>query len=322
MAEPRPRLRYTLLPELKDMSPGNPVYGYSKCFGEQNNFYYHKSAVDQREKWLAMPLKDLPVDKVMANYGGYSLRLADYAARLDTPDWQILLRFKSEGMDMLLPDLQQLRIARRGRSSCAYCAEVAARRFDDAVKTAQTLFALSRHLGEHPTLIGDLVGLAVGYISLRPLEEMLGQPGCPNLYWALTDLPSPFIDLRKGMQGERPSLVKEFAPFDRDTPARRGGDRPRAEAARRTLTGHAPPGGAVRRPPPADGRIPARRGRTSQTPERPPPRACQGRRPRRRGEEARRSPWACPRRRPRLCPRSRSCFSTRRTLTRSAATTR
>src|SRR5262249_34174917 len=34
------------------------------------------------------------------------------------------------------------------------------------------------------------------------LAEMVQQPGCPNLYWALTDLPAPLVDLRKGVQGE------------------------------------------------------------------------------------------------------------------------
>ena len=32
---------------------------------------------------------------------------------------------------------------------------------------------------------------------------MLEQPGCPNLYWALTNLPSPLIPLNRGMDGER-----------------------------------------------------------------------------------------------------------------------
>ena len=39
--------------------------------------------------------------------------------------------------------------------------EIADRRFDDALVTAKTMFALSRHLGEHPTVVGDLVGVAV-----------------------------------------------------------------------------------------------------------------------------------------------------------------
>ena len=53
MAEPRPALRYTLLPELKDMNPGNPIQGYLKCFMEQNHFFYDKTALPRiaRSGW-------------------------------------------------------------------------------------------------------------------------------------------------------------------------------------------------------------------------------------------------------------------------------
>ncbi len=91
--------------------------------------------------------------------------------------------------------------------------EVAEQRFDAALVTAKTMFALSRHLGEHPTLIGELVGLAVANVAIGPLDEMIQQPGCPSLYWALTDLPQPFIDLRKGAQGERVMMTDVFAPI-------------------------------------------------------------------------------------------------------------
>ena len=80
---------------------------------------------------------------------------------------------------------------------------VAEKRFDDGVRTAKTMFALARHLGKHPTLIGNLVGMGVGNEAIGPLEEMLQQPGCPNFYWALTEMPSPLVELRHGMQGER-----------------------------------------------------------------------------------------------------------------------
>ena len=62
--------------------------------------------------------------------------------------------------------------------------EIALRKFDDAIFTAKTMFALSRHLGEHPTLIGSLVAIAIAFVAIAPLEEMLEQPNCPNLYWA------------------------------------------------------------------------------------------------------------------------------------------
>ena len=69
---------------------------------------------------------------------------------------------------------------------------------------------MSRHLGEHPTLIGDLVGIAIAAVAIVQLEKMLDQPGCPNLYWALTNLPRPLISLDKGMEGERVMMAWVF----------------------------------------------------------------------------------------------------------------
>jgi len=82
-------------------------------------------------------------------------------------------------------------------------AEVAAGRIDAALRTEQTMFAMSQHLGEHLTLIGELVGVAIAQGALDPLEEMLERPDCPNLYWALTYLPSPLVPIDKCAQGER-----------------------------------------------------------------------------------------------------------------------
>src|SRR5437764_13312338 len=72
------------------------------------------------------------------------------------------------------------------------------------------MFALSRHMGEHPTIIGHLVAVAMAYVTIAPLEEMLEQPGCPNLYWALAALPRPFVGLEKGIEGERVLMDGEF----------------------------------------------------------------------------------------------------------------
>ncbi len=207
-AAPKPALRYLLLPDLREMNPGNPVQGYLKCFMEQQTFFFAKESVERREKMAAVPLKDLPA-RELQDYGGAALRQADWAARLDHPDWQILLKLKSDGVYLLLPDVQQLRML-AAALKVRFRAEVALGRFDDALRTAKTLFAMSCHLGEHPTFIGDLVGLAVAYQTVGPLEEMLEQPGCPNLYWALTNLPSPLVRLDVGAQGERTWLLADF----------------------------------------------------------------------------------------------------------------
>jgi hypothetical protein len=80
------------------------------------------------------------------------------------------------------------------------------------------MFALARHLGDHPTFIGMVVGISTAFITIEPLEEMLEQPGCPNLYWALTNLPDPLIALDKSREGERLWINAEFRGLDENAP--------------------------------------------------------------------------------------------------------
>ncbi len=207
---PRPALKHQLLPELRDVQQGNPVPAYYKCFMEQQPFYFNKESVENREKWQNCPLSELPNDLV--DYGGVSLRQADYAARLDACDWQALNQLKAHGVMLLLPDLQQLRML-AAALKVRYRAQVKAGKFDEAIRTQQTMNALSRHLGEHPTLIGNLVGMAIANMAVGPFEEMIQQPGCPNLYWALTQLPSPLVEIRNGLRGERLFVEADFRDF-------------------------------------------------------------------------------------------------------------
>ncbi len=217
---PIPVLRYQLLPQLEEMDPGNPILNYFKCSMEHESFFFDKESFERREELLAMPLKELPA-RDLQEYGRTVLIQADRAARLDNPDWQILPKLKTDGFFLLLPDVQQMRGLARALA-VRFRAEVALGHFDDAIRTAKTMFAMSRHLGEHPTLIGDLVGIAIASIAIAPLEEMLNQPGCPNLYWALTNLPSPLISLRTGIEGERALSLSEFSDLDDAKPISAG----------------------------------------------------------------------------------------------------
>jgi hypothetical protein len=154
-AVPRPALRYVLLPELKEMYPGNPVQGYLKCFMEQERFFFDKESFHRREKLRVMPLKELPA-RELQDYGGFALKQADRAARLDNPDWQVLDSLKADGIGVMVPEVQSLRTL-AAALKVRHRAEVTLGRFDDAIGTAKTLFAMSRHLGEHPTFVGNLV---------------------------------------------------------------------------------------------------------------------------------------------------------------------
>jgi hypothetical protein len=52
--------------------------------------------------------------------------------------------------------------------------------------------------------------MAISAVTAKELDLLLAQEKAPNLYWALTDLPRPFIDLRKALEGERLFVYATF----------------------------------------------------------------------------------------------------------------
>jgi hypothetical protein len=208
MAAPRPVLKYQLVPQLDELKPGNAAQNYLKCFMEQHYFFFSKQAVIDRDRYQNMPLAELARAK-LDGYGGGPLTQADWAARMEGIDWQGLGSIQSGGIEAQPGELGPIQVLAKALH-VRFRAEVARRDFDSAVRTAKTMFALSRHLGEHPTEVANLVGLWAAHLSLSAIGEMLQQPKCPNLYWALTDLPSPLVDLRRGIQGERTRIAAEM----------------------------------------------------------------------------------------------------------------
>src|SRR5262245_5887431 len=173
MAAPKPAMKYQLLPEVRELKPGNAVQWYLRCFMEQRRFFFDKDVVAERARQRKMPLKDLPV-KELKNYGGSALTQADWGARLDTADWQVLERVQSEGTELALAELAPLREL-GAALQLRFRGEVARREFDNAIVTAKTMFALARHLGECPTSAANLLGIAIAEMALDTLEEMVQQ---------------------------------------------------------------------------------------------------------------------------------------------------
>jgi hypothetical protein len=60
--------------------------------------------------------------------------------------------------------------------------------------------------------------MAIAAVAIDQLDKMLDQPGCPNPYWALTNLPRPLISLDKGMDGERVMMAWVFRDLNDSAP--------------------------------------------------------------------------------------------------------
>lgn len=202
-AAPIPALKYRLLPGFLERRPGDAAVVYNRMWAERQNVRQ-----EIREKWRDYyewwntPLDKLPLarvdDFVRMTEGIYN----DYrwAARLDSCDWSLPIR-EGNPLLILLPDIQEKReparmIAVRARL------QIARGQFDDAIETLRTGYALGRNLGESDVLVSSLVGMAICGIMSDQIQTMIQQPGCPNLYWTLSDLPRPLVSARRSFRAE------------------------------------------------------------------------------------------------------------------------
>jgi hypothetical protein len=208
-AEPQPALRYTLVPDLAELDPGNAATVYHRVLGGEVNFLMQPGVYQQVTAWRTTPAKDLPRAEVRSLLGGRLLRELDLASRQSYCDWEFLNKLRHGGFSTLLGEIQKLRQIPEWLGARARL-EMADGKPEEAIETIKTILALAHHLEEHPSVISNLVGVAVAVIGLQQVEELVQQPGCPNLYWALTNLPEPLVGFRKGVQSEKLMLQVEF----------------------------------------------------------------------------------------------------------------
>jgi hypothetical protein len=196
-----PALRYRLLPELIEQRPGNAADLYKKAAP-----LLKLTADDhkQLDEWEKLPPDRLPREGVRRLLAGYqeALGLIDQGARREYCDWGLSERLRMSGAAALLPEIQPMRESARLLALRARV-EVAEGHFDRAAHTLGTGLALARHVGESATLLSYLVGNAIAGVMAAEVERFVQQPKAPNLYWPLTDLPRPLLDMRKSFEGER-----------------------------------------------------------------------------------------------------------------------
>jgi hypothetical protein len=208
-AEPKPALKYRLLPPITEQIPGNAAVDYGKVTAENFRFFTSVLARESRDKidlWQDMPLEQLRSEKVA--FLSSSLYFLEQGARRRYCDWQLPIG-DEPFYTIILPEAQQGRAFARMLAVKARF-EIANGKFDEAVKTFQTNYALARHMSQGETLVNGLVGIGLGGIMFPQVLEFIQQPGAPNLYWALSTLPTPLIDVRKAIDVESSGLELSF----------------------------------------------------------------------------------------------------------------
>jgi hypothetical protein len=210
MAEPRPALKYKLLPAFIDLKPGNAAVFYNKLTAESLNLFIGENDMWYKAgDWTDAPLSELRDEKVRSVILGWTWKINEIkrASQCEYCDWQVPIR--EDGIGTLLSDLQQTRSYARLLAPYARL-QIAEGKYDEAIQTLQAGYVLGRYAANGPTLVHSLVGCTIVSMMSEQVMELIQQPDAPNLYWALTDLPRPIIDFRSGTDAEYDCLLLNF----------------------------------------------------------------------------------------------------------------
>lgn len=215
-AEPIPALRYRLLPRETDRVAGDAAPIYLRLAHEKLDGW-RREMTEKCSEWFVAPGDEFDAEadvirEYLAN-NAYDIRQIELAARRASCEWNYMIREQDPFM-VRLPELAQMRNYAR---LTAVKARLEARtgRFDEAVHTLQTGLAMAQHVAQTPILVNRLVGIAMARLMLDVAEELISQPGAPNLYWALTALPSPFIEVAPALDFEATALELKFPELAR-----------------------------------------------------------------------------------------------------------
>ncbi|MDP6722915.1 MAG: hypothetical protein QGF59_29900 [Pirellulaceae bacterium] len=231
MPEGRPALKRSLLPRYWEQQHGDATPFYLRALmqeaglpAETRNVY--RDHVDEW-MWTADELGQDARKAIREWLAAYDkiledVRVATYRERIDL---DLRLRDLS-GLDAIyfrLPAAQRTRdLARMLQIKVRL--EISEGQYDEAIETLRMGYRLAEFAAETPTLINDLVGVAIANIMTHELVRLIGSPDAPNMYWAIASLPRPLIDMRQAFEHES-AIVLQIFPFLKDAEtARRSPD--------------------------------------------------------------------------------------------------
>jgi hypothetical protein len=212
--EPKPALRYSLLPTGRERVGGNAALHYAKAALARPAV--DRGAQPELEKklvgWEQAECDTLPAEEVRAVLKGYAtaFRELEHGSRCKACEWDFAPASGPDTINDLVAVIPAYRDLAR-MLALRVRMELAEKRYEDAVGSIRTGLQFAKHLGEGPTLIQCLVGHAVAAVFVAKAEEFVARPGSPSLYWAVSTLPRPFIDPRPALDGED-ELIDRFIP--------------------------------------------------------------------------------------------------------------
>src|SRR4051794_34051073 len=106
--EPTPALKYHLLPELRELKPGNAALLYYRAFSPGWLTHLQPKVAKRLGEHEEHPDK-VPLTEFRWLLHDKALQEIDLAARRAYCDWELTERVRKDGVDLLLPDIRGFR---------------------------------------------------------------------------------------------------------------------------------------------------------------------------------------------------------------------
>src|SRR3954468_7777362 len=228
-AEPVPALRYRLVARDIDPKTGNAVPYYYRAqlniaaamkelrkeFDEDTQLSPWYGPVDAD----ATPIAKLPLEKVRKASQKFDPLLNDQlrtAFERRNCDWELGIEDMRgvEIFNFLLEDVQGCREIGRMMALRTRLA-IAEHRYDDAIEIMRNQYRLGRDVAKMPFVVSGLVGVAISNLANGPLIDLIANRDSPNMYWALSELPQPLIDVACEARFEFSDAPRAFPFIDR-----------------------------------------------------------------------------------------------------------
>ena len=219
-AEPVPALKHRLQLREIDLRQGNAAPFYYRALRAAPRAYQatREKFGEEYDQWYRtqLPLHELPLEKLHDAAGSWQAAVMQdlrIAAQRRHCDWEWNLQ-EMRGPDLIAFHLEEVNESREVARALMLQTRLALaeQRIDDALDLLRLNYRLGRDVAREPLLVCDLVGIAIATMGNREVVELIAQSGSPNLYWALTELPRPLIDIRESLRSEMSLGLRTF-PF-------------------------------------------------------------------------------------------------------------
>ncbi len=211
-----PLQRYRLLPAEYELKDGNAAPILLRLPWDEATYF--SQVVPTFADYLDLPLDDPKVQQSGRVFYDRFYNELRRAAFRRFAEWEYPIGEKPLA-SIMLPDVQGgKQVLDRGLSVWIRY-QLSQDNVSQALEGVKVGLANSRHYARTPFAITQLVCATINGHMIERLEEIVSNAGCPNLYWALSALPRPLIDLSASAQMEQRMLkdslpiLQDFSPF-------------------------------------------------------------------------------------------------------------